>query len=662
MRHCVHFKRENIAVMNAKLGTLLSSARSMASGIMAFHRKSRSADYFQELCANKSLMPIQLLCADLALCHHLTPTPQTVISTKTSSHESAWCEFVSPALSMMLLLAYVRSDKTVKEEPGFISGTVICSNIAARLLLTTAKKFTIHFSFDIESQNKDFLEVDLSENVELHTTFGFGTSTWSFPPVKGCPSVASYSLELDIFSLPDIAAICHVQHQTSPVQSVVPFQLLLFHKWDYNPFLDFPTELILACLNPMLISSNLSILDMSREDSFSLYHQNFRYIQNFRLVCRQFERAGRIALYRQIGAVTEMRGYPVGDTGSRLRIIDFLQQYDKELISWIKMLFLRPGDFPNNSYRWRFASLLFEVGHNVRTLVLQLQPPTCALQRQKIWLLVGHMKSLTSLYVEGMKDHKSTRWRFSDLASLFRAGRISHSLRDLYICGWDLLDFECELRPDTIDGSLLEVEVLDCKCTSSFFRWLSRLGHEIKDCAVQGFWPAPRYELDGFEDFLLENRDSMSEIRLIHVPITIDDLYPFTTTKFLKSLDATISSCKCLTWFYVDCGTEESNIVSSDFLESFDCPKVHTLYLYGTNVAVEKVIWWSQRQTQRLGKVNVFWSELWGDPEMDVLLPSLRGFPHLESELWQHTFHRFTMGPFRLYFDLAYGEEDEFRW
>ncbi|KAH8929553.1 hypothetical protein BT69DRAFT_1315547 [Atractiella rhizophila] len=394
----------------------------------------------------------------------------------------------------------------------------------------------------------------------------------------------------------------------------------------------------------MLASPHLHQLapESERHFAFRQYQQNLAHIQIFRLVCRRFDGVGQIALYRQIGAQTEMRGSPVFDMIKSVNIVKFLQRYQQKLVPWIRMLLLRDNDFDNRNIVWKTASMYFGMGHSIRTLVLSLRPPTKASSRQRVMYLIAQMETLDSLHIEG--------------------GRTSDRLSSLYLVAWDLLDFEEQPDYGSVKGNLKTFELVKCKVTASFIRWASRLCPQLVDLAFESFWPSPHHETESFKSFLLDVRESVTEIRLRHLPITTDTVGIFGSASFLEPLDV-LSSCCSLSWLYIDCGGD-SNLVSPSILETLHCPKLVTLYLFSCCISLEKILAWAERQDKATAPqtLSFYWGELWGAPETEGVLSKLEDLNNVKPELYGESSWQTKMGNLHLHVLMRDHPPVFFRW
>ncbi|KAH8929177.1 hypothetical protein BT69DRAFT_320604 [Atractiella rhizophila] len=259
-------------------------------------------------------------------------------------------------------------------------------------------------------------------------------------------------------------------------------KMQFFLGWKQDPFRNLPVELIHSCLAALLAP-----FDRHKEG-------NLQRIQNFRLVCRQFEKIGRKDLFREIGRFQQYEPYFANL--KHVNVIKYFMRYGDSVLPWMKKLHLRQEHFSafwNPRNKWSIALHICCRANNVRTLGLGLCPPKQTSLRNAIMKTISSLPKLDCLVLAGIKEHGHFRWNFKDLQTLFQ-DRSLQNLLIIWLQGWDLLDYDYTTSLEPPSTNLERININDCKFADSFLEWLNRLAPKIKSLFFGSFWPTPTYE------------------------------------------------------------------------------------------------------------------------------------------------------------------------
>ncbi|KAH8921235.1 hypothetical protein BT69DRAFT_1335756 [Atractiella rhizophila] len=553
---------------------------------------------------------------------------------------------------------------------GTFSINFSCSNIARKFLLDQCNTLNFSFAQHLAGTHNDssVTKVDISRPQSRLLYWNHSISTWFICSDKqpNAAAVTSSIFHLNPFTQNILTLGSNEDSSESSLASIphrADVGIHVYQHWEDDPFQQLPVELVLAVLTPLLTPPSQDNAD------------NLQQIQTFRLVCRRFASIALQALFQEIGSlVARGRRYV---TWKHVNVLKVLKNYGHQFLPWIKKLHLRRNDFQQATGMWNITLTVSRRCQNLRSLVLELRPPSNPNRRQIIFDAIAEIQSLELLNLVNRKDHGSSRWRFADLTYLFQRKRIARFLKEFHMHGCDFLDFDEVDGKENVAANLEDLNLESCKIPSAFFEWSTRLSHTT--FGLNSFWPTPNYECHSISKMMTTLHDVLTHLRIEHSPMT-EDMSLYGEARFSDSLDEAIHGCRYaakfeiftanmsprnLEWLYLD-GGSHSNLVSSGFLDNLACHKLHTIHLFACDTTLEQITKWSNKRLNRGSqRIRVAWTELFGDPEIDGLIENLErenSDMEIKGTSYTETVWMFELRNMSLYYYSEPTDMNIFRW
>ncbi|KAH8924788.1 hypothetical protein BT69DRAFT_1318678 [Atractiella rhizophila] len=334
--------------------------------------------------------------------------------------------------------------------------------------------------------------------------------------------------------------------------------------WVDDPFRELPYELMDMIFTAMIDADDVHI-ERRRKSHLP------RYLQQLRLVNRQFAKTAFPTLCRVLGTFTSPPVIFGSHRASHLSNspLALFKRYPEATSSWMRQLVIRDSATESVNTTWILLIDVFKRCRNLNWIVLFVKPTADQNVRKAVLSHLLSLQRLTTLQITNCTEHGDCRWGTKDLSFLLSQTLL---ISRLAISGWDLReddDFQTAQKP-------ARLELLDIKSCPVHLKTLRAFLPLLLPSVTieEGTLPTFTFLYEGFWPGLVTPEDVL---RLVNGSGALFyevgcQLRPFSKTQTepllrqLKPLDEHFYSLKNVQVILLDGGDEGSNLISPQFL------------------------------------------------------------------------------------------------